>query len=150
MSSAFAAAYGCGPPVVIYNAFPWSERQSLDNGTKDRQNPAIPSIHWYSTTLGPGRGLEELIAAIPLLKRDVEVHLRGNPVPGFPESLRSRVADRWRDRLFFHSVVPNGELLSRIAEHDIGFAGEQRYCRSRDLTVTNKILHYLLGGLAVV
>jgi hypothetical protein len=24
------------------------------------------------------------------------------------------------------------------------------YCRSRDLTVTNKILHYLLGGLAVV
>ena len=41
-------------------------------------------------------------------------------------------------------------MLSRIAEHDIGFAGEQNYCRSRDLTVTNKILHYLLGGLAVI
>jgi glycosyltransferase involved in cell wall biosynthesis len=25
-----------------------------------------------------------------------------------------------------------------------------KYCRSRDLTVTNKILHYLLAGLAVV
>src|SRR5262249_33171600 len=36
------------------------------------------------------------------------------------------------------------------AEHDIGFAGEMKYCRSRDLTVTNKLLHYLLGGLAVV
>ena len=52
--------------------------------------------------------------------------------------------------MFLHPLVPNEELLSRLAEHDIGFAGEQPYCRSRDLTVTNKILHYLLGGLAVV
>jgi glycosyltransferase involved in cell wall biosynthesis len=49
-----------------------------------------------------------------------------------------------------HPLVPNEELASRLAEHDIGFAGEQNYCRSRELTVTNKILHYLLGGLAVV
>jgi glycosyltransferase involved in cell wall biosynthesis len=41
-------------------------------------------------------------------------------------------------------------LLSRIAEHDIGFAGDLPTIRSRDLTVTNKILQYLLGGLAVV
>jgi len=41
-------------------------------------------------------------------------------------------------------------LLSRIAEHDIGFAGEMKHCRSRDLTVTNKILQYLLAGIAVV
>ena len=41
-------------------------------------------------------------------------------------------------------------LFRSIAEHDIGFAGEMKYCRSRDLTVTNKILQYLLAGLAVV
>jgi glycosyltransferase involved in cell wall biosynthesis len=150
MSRAIAGAYSCTPPTVVYNAFPWSERQSLDARMMDRQRREIPSIHWYSTTLGPGRGLEELVEAISLLKHDVELHLRGNPVAGFAESLKSRAADRWRGRLFFHSVVPNGELLSRIAEHDIGFAGEQSYCRSRELTVTNKILHYLLGGLAVV
>jgi len=46
--------------------------------------------------------------------------------------------------------VSNSELLSRIAEHDIGFAGENKTCRNRDLTVTNKVLQYLLGGLAVV
>jgi hypothetical protein len=46
--------------------------------------------------------------------------------------------------------VANDQLLPCIAEHDIGFAGEQPDCRSRDLTVTNKILHYLLAGLAVV
>ena len=49
-----------------------------------------------------------------------------------------------------HRLVANDELLSRVAEHDIGFAGEMTYCGSRDLTVTNKILYYLLAGLAVV
>jgi glycosyltransferase involved in cell wall biosynthesis len=57
---------------------------------------------------------------------------------------------RWHDRVFLHPLVPNEQLLSRLAEHDIGFAGEQIYCRNKDLTVSNKILHYLLGGLAVV
>ena len=49
-----------------------------------------------------------------------------------------------------HGMVPNTELLSRITEHDIGFAGETPAVRSRDLTVTNKILYYLLAGLAVL
>jgi glycosyltransferase involved in cell wall biosynthesis len=48
-----------------------------------------------------------------------------------------------------HPLVSNEELLSRIAEHDIGFAGEETYCRSRELTVTNKLFQYLLGGLAI-
>src|SRR5207244_12822049 len=55
-----------------------------------------------------------------------------------------------RRRICVHPLVTNDQLLPRIAEHDIGFAGETTLCRSRDLTITNKILHYLLGGLAVV
>ena len=64
--------------------------------------------------------------------------------------MHSCVPERWRPMIRLHDIVESEELLSRIAEHDIGFAGEQTFCRSRDLTVTNKILHYLLGGLAVV
>jgi Glycosyl transferases group 1 len=52
--------------------------------------------------------------------------------------------------VFVHPVVHNDELLSRIAEHDMGFAGERGHCRNNDLTVSNKILHFLLAGLAVV
>jgi hypothetical protein len=47
-------------------------------------------------------------------------------------------------------MVPPCELLSRIAEHDIGLALESNQPASRDLTVTNKMLHNLLGGNAVV
>ena len=110
----------------------------------------LRSIHWYSQTIGPGRGLEDLLAALPHLEHVAEVHLRGQPVVDFNAWLSVRVPQAWRHRVFVHSLVPNEQLLSRIAEHDIGFAGEMKYCKSRDLTITNKILHYLLAGLAVV
>jgi glycosyltransferase involved in cell wall biosynthesis len=150
MSEALAKEYGGKPPLVLYNAFPWADRQAIDGARKDRRNTGIASIHWYSQTLGPGRGIEDLVGAMPLLKCDAEFHVRGRTAPGMEDWIGSRIPERLRQRVFFHPLVPNAELLSRIAEHDIGFAGEMQYCRSRDLTVTNKILHYLLGGLAVV
>ena len=150
MSEALAAAYGGKPPAIIYNAFSAAEWATIDDVRKDRHNAAVPSIYWFSQTLGPGRGLEDLIAALPLLDRDVEIHLRGRAAPGMEEWIRSQMPARWQERVFLHPLVPNEELLSRLAGYDIGFAGEQPSCRSRDLTVTNKILHYLLGGLAVV
>lgn len=150
MSRTLASEYGCPAPTVIYNAFPWQDRDGLDNTMRDRRIRELPSIHWYSQTLGAGRGLEDLAASLEWVQRATELHLRGVPAAGFEEWLRGRIPRRWRDRVFVHPLVPNEELLSRIAEHDIGFAGERTDIRSRDLTVTNKILHYLLGGLAVV
>jgi hypothetical protein len=150
MSEALASELECPRPAVIYNAFPWSDRSSLDALSIDRADRSRRSIHWYSQTLGPGRGLEELFAALPGVRADAEVHLRGVPARGFEEWLALRTPEAWRNRVFKHPLVPNEALLSRIAEHDIGFAGETRAIRSRDLTVTNKILHYLLAGLAVV
>jgi glycosyltransferase involved in cell wall biosynthesis len=150
MSEMLAKEYGGNPPLVLYNAFSWADRQTIDGARQDRRNAGIASIHWYSQTLGPGRGIEDLVGALPLLKCDAEFHLRGRAAPGMEDWIASRIPEGLRQRVFFHPLVSNSELLSRIAEHDIGFAGEMPYCRSRDLTVTNKILHYLLGGLAVV
>src|SRR5262249_9499495 len=106
--------------------------------------------HWFSQTIGPGRGLEDLLAALPQVAYPAEIHLRGNPVAGFARWLADRTPEAWRGGIFLHDVVPNQKLLSRIAEHDIGFASEMNFCRTRDLTVTNKLLQYLLAGLAVV
>jgi glycosyltransferase involved in cell wall biosynthesis len=150
MSEALAREFGCPQPTVVYNAFPWSDRESVDGLVTDRRNRRLPSIHWFSQTLGRGRGLEDLIAALPLLKHDAEIHLRGKPAAGFEHWLKQNAPESWRGRIIIHGLVSNAELLSRIAEHDIGFAGESPLIRSRDLTVTNKILYYLLAGLAVV
>jgi glycosyltransferase involved in cell wall biosynthesis len=150
MADALALEYGCDPPATIYNAFYWSDRTSIDGLVKDRRDRQLPSIHWYSQTLGAGRGLDDLLAALSHLIHKAEVHLRGRPAIGFADWIREHTPENWRNVVFVHDLVSDNELLSRVAEHDIGFAGEQKYCRSRDLTVTNKILHYLLAGLAIV
>ena len=150
LAEALAEAYQAPKPTVIYNAFPWVERSQIDHQKQDRCNPNLPSLHWFSQTIGPGRGLETLFQALPHLTAQVEIHLRGN----YPESARQwlepLVPSEWRDRLFIHPTVPNAELLSCIAEHDIGLALERTDIPSRDLTVTNKLFQYLQAGLAVI
>ena len=94
--------------------------------------------------------MEELVTGLRDVRAAAELHLRGVPAAGFEAWLWDRAPADWRDRIFIQPLVPNDRLLSRIAEHDIGFAGDRSDIRSRDLTVTNKVLHYLLGGLAVV
>lgn len=150
MSRAIAEAYDCDPPTVVHNTFAWSSRALIDGKLKDRRDRALPSIHWYSQTVGRERGLEELMLALPLLERPVELHLRGVASPAVRQRLVDLVPAGWRERVHFHPPVANDELPSRIAEHDIGFAGETGYCPSRDVTITNKLMDYLLAGLAVV
>ena len=150
MSKVLREEYGCAAPLAVYNVDWWGGRETTDGLSRDRMSRTRPSIHWFSQTLGRGRGLEDLLASLPLLEYDAEVHLRGSPADGFPEWLARAVPENWRDRIFVHNLVSENELLSRVAEHDVGFAGEMKYCRSRDLTITNKILQYLLAGLAVV
>lgn len=145
MADALAREYGCERPTVIYNAFDRQEHEPAG-----RRRAGRLSVHWYSQTLGPGRGLEDLFEALPLLRNDVEIHLRGKTALGAEQWLGQRIPPGWRSRVTVHDIVPNVELLSRIAEHDVGFAGEMRHPRTRDLTVTNKVLQYLLAGLAVV
>lgn len=136
-------------PVVVPNCFPASVRDRALGGPRDAKPDGVVSFHWFSQTIGRGRGLETLAKALPLLKGDWQVALRGN-LRGyrnwfeqtFPESVRARI------RLL--DPVPNLELLSHTMSHDVGLALEEPYCPSRDLTATNKIFEYLRAGLAVI
>ncbi|MCB0334028.1 MAG: glycosyltransferase, partial [Bdellovibrionales bacterium] len=150
MAENMTQSFGSPPPTVIYNTFPWADRKTLDGKILDRKDLSLPSLHWFSHTIGKGRGLEQLLEALLLLKTPVEIHLRGN----YPESTRlwleSSLPSEWKRKFFIHPLVSNDDLLSRIAEHDIGLALESSEVRSRDLTITNKLFQYMLGGLAIV
>ncbi len=152
LADALATRYDAPPPVVVYNAFPWADRQALDGQTVDRAESGTerPSLHWVSQTIGTDRGLVPLCDALALVERPVDLHLRGHVSADDRAWLAERFPAGRGHRLFLHGLVPHTELLSRIAEHDIGLALEEREPPSRNLTVTNKILHYLLAGLAVV
>ena len=150
MAQALAQTYHAAPPTVVYNVFPWAERSAIDGERRDRGSSRRPSLHWFSQTIGPGRGLEMLFAALPQLTTDVELHLRGECPEWNRRWLESRIPSGWREKVFVHPTVPPGELLSRLAEHDIGLALEQHEIESRDLTLTNKIFQYLQAGMALV
>jgi hypothetical protein len=165
MADALVEAYGCRRPAVIRNVFPLKDREGLDGKWKDRpemarwmpsNNPkaarpkeAPVSIHWFSQTVGPGRGLETLFQALDGLEGNWELHLRGN-LKGYEGWLGRVCPTSVKGKMKVHGLVENEELLSRIAEHDIGFAGELGEPASRNLTITNKFFQYLQAGLAVV
>lgn len=165
MADALVKEYGCRRPMVIRNVFPLKDREGLDGKWKDRpgmakwrgkndpnrERPkeAPVSIHWFSQTVGPGRGLEILFKALDGMEGNWELHLRGD-LKGYEEWLDGVCPEGVRKKLTVHGLVENEELLSRIAEHDIGYAGELNEPPSRNLTITNKIYQYLQGGLAVV
>lgn len=165
MADALVKEYGCRRPVVIRNVFPLKDREGLDGKWKDRPgmakwmekndptairpNEAPVSIHWFSQTIGPGRGLEILFQALEGIEGNWELHLRGN-LKGYEEWLEGVCPGIVLKRMAVHGLVENEELLSRVAEHDIGYCGEGNSPANKNLTISNKLFQYLQGGLAVV
>lgn len=149
MASALQAAYQTTKPVtVVYNSFPDEELMDVDVTSPKSKSDTIRMV-WTSRTVGPQRGLETLVAALPFVQTPVELHIIGKCAAGYEEVLRTN----WKysnHRLVFHGFVPHDELLPAIATYDLGLAIEQYEPDSRNTTVTNKILQYLHAGLAVL
>ncbi len=139
------ARYGGTRPRVITNSFalqPDPHRPAEDIGP--------PLLFWFSQRLGPGRGLEEFLAAWRLTHQPSRVTLLGEPAPGYREALLAGLPADRRAAVSFLDCVPPATLPSLIARHDVGLALESSALPSRDLTITNKILQYLNAGLAIV
>ncbi|HKP46617.1 MAG TPA: glycosyltransferase [Pyrinomonadaceae bacterium] len=143
--------YGIQKPLVLHNVFPLAELQKLDGEIKDRVDKSVPSLYWYSQTLGKGRGIEDVIKATGLLRHRFELHLRGAASDSTKAYFR-RLSKTCgvENAVFFHDLVSPDELLSRTCEHDVGLSVDQPITRSRDLAIPNKLFFYLLAGLAVV
>ncbi|MDQ3820992.1 MAG: glycosyl transferase family 1, partial [Acidobacteriota bacterium] len=140
LASALSEAYDAPKPSVIYNAFPFAERRNVDGLRSDRRNLSVPSMHWFSQTIGPGRGLEQLFDALRYISSPAELHLRGKCSEYTKRWIESLIPLKWRNQVFVHQTVANAELLSRICEHDVGLALEIPYCLNKQLTTSNKML----------
>ncbi len=144
LAEALHTRYGGRRPIVLSNSFPLQP----DPRTGPWGEP--PAFFWFSQTLGPGRGLEEFLAAWTRTVHPSRLVLLGEPPAGYRAQLLAPLAPTRRADIAFLPLVPPAALPSLIARHDIGLALEQSDIVSRDLTVTNKILQYLNAGLAVV
>lgn len=141
---------GYPKPNVIYNAFSLKERQALSPGpVAESTYPAI-RLAWISQTIGPGRGLEDFLLHIRERKQPLEIHLAGKERPDFTQILHSLVREYPHIRIVLHAPMAPDQILPWLNPFDAGIASDLATSDSRNLTVTNKILHYLLAGIPVL
>jgi glycosyltransferase involved in cell wall biosynthesis len=144
MARALQAASGGAAPVVITNSFP------LQPPPPPRPADALPSLFWFSQTIGPGRGLESFLAAWARTAQPSRLVLLGEVASDYRSGLvRSLPAERGA-RLEFLPLVAPDKLPAAIARHDLGLALELDSPANKDLTISNKILQYLNAGLGVI
>ncbi len=149
LAKALAEEYKVTPPSVVYNIFE-NETDGEESNDTDRLNRDNISLHWFSQTIGKGRGLELLFNSLPYLNGNYEVHLRGVISDEMKKYFLNPLTEEIRKNVYFHDIVSGTDLPRRIREHDIGLALENMTPKSRDLTVTNKLFQYLEAGLATI
>lgn len=141
---------GCPKPNVIYNAFSLKERQVLSPGQiPESTYPAI-RLAWISQTIGPGRGLEDFLLHIRETDQQLEIHLAGKERPDFTQILYNLIREYPHMRIVLHAPMAPDQILPWLNQFDAGIASDLATSDSRNLTVTNKILHYLLAGIPVL
>lgn len=123
---------------------------------KQTPNPEICSqgalrLYWFSQTIGPGRGLEDILMAAGNVDISVELHLRGRALPDYIEALR-RLADKTAPKLsiYVHAPAPPDQMVELSRPYDIGLALEDERILNHALCLSNKVFTYMLAGLAII
>ena len=127
-------------PIVVVNAPPREDRplRLFDSG---------PLRAVYQGRLGPGRELEDLLAAA---KPDgVELSVR---IPlAHPGELREAVAERGLEgRVRVLDPVPPQQVLDALDGFEVGLLFDRPQSRNSQLSFPNKLFEYFMAGLAVV
>lgn len=146
LAAALVATYGGRPPLVLRNTFPLA----AEARTLAPAPAAHPRLIWFSQTVGPGRGLEQFLAAFSLLQQPATLALIGSVVPGYQETLLALLPAPRRACVEFHPPVSADRLPALLAGHDVGLALEPAEPANKQLTTSNKLLQYLNAGLAVI
>jgi glycosyltransferase involved in cell wall biosynthesis len=145
IAAAYSAKYGVATDV-IHNVFPLPE---IPPDLEPRPTGSL-RLYWFSQTIGPGRGLEEAIAAVGLSGIEAELHLRGAVTESYLETLRDLARAEAPGLVL--TVYPPGrpdEMTSLAGAYDVGLSLEQGGSVNNRLALGNKVLTYLLAGLAL-
>lgn len=151
MGAAYTKTYGVRQPVTVLNVFPLNEAPASAPPTNTSFTPERPaSLYWVSQTIGPGRGIEPLLAILAQMRTPVTLSLRGTISPAYESALQATVTTTsYRGRLELLPSAPPAEMARLAATHDLGLAIEPLYPENRHLCLSNKIFTYLLAGLPV-
>jgi glycosyltransferase involved in cell wall biosynthesis len=134
-------------PAVVHNTFPLPRREP----DFSRPDPSVVRVYWFSQTIGPGRGLEQAVAAIGRTGSSAELTLLGRPHASFVDELRTSARAAAPNLRIVHQAPVAPDMMVDCARgQDIGLALELSPPRNRELCLTNKALTYILAGVPVL
>jgi glycosyltransferase involved in cell wall biosynthesis len=146
ISAAYARMYGVAP-TTVHNTFSIaSPRADVDSGSRQSLR-----LYWFSQTIGPGRGLEEVVAAAGRVTATIELHLRGRGADGYLERVRQlqrEIAPALS--VVHHDPAPPDEMVALAQDYDVGLSCEEPSVENHRFCLGNKIFTYLAAGVPVV
>ncbi len=143
----YELVYGVSP-VTLLNVFPLAEAPSVAFVPEPISERRPARLYWFSQTIGPGRGLEAIVAILGRMRTPAELHLRGLVAPGYQSQLDSLARGAGLTRPIVYLPPGPAAEMARLASHcDLGLSLEERRPLNRDLCLTNKIFTYLLAGI---
>ncbi|QKJ30448.1 hypothetical protein HQ865_12000 [Mucilaginibacter mali] len=130
---------------VLLNAFPKNRFIKADE-----TSTGILKLFWFSQTVGPNRGIEQIINALQYLKDNAfELHLLGDADATIRDAFTSRIHGA-KSIVHFYPPIPPDDIFKFASQFDIGIASENHTPLNRDICLTNKIFTYVQAGLPVL
>ncbi len=140
--------YRIPPPSVVRN-IPESPHHP-ESPRAGAFNRPTPPLVVYIGGLMPGRGLEQMIDALPLIPA-VCLRAVGPGAPQYRASLLARAENAGvADRLELRDPVPPAEVGKALAGAAAGLCLIQPICRSYELCLPNKLFEYAAAGVPVL
>jgi glycosyltransferase involved in cell wall biosynthesis len=135
-------------PTVVMNCPPLPEME-LARRLRAEVRPRPKRLVMYHGALNPGRGVEQLVLALPEIDQGAGVVLLGDG-DLMQECVDLAATPPFADRLYVHAAVPVQELPAWIAEADIGVIAFQPIDLNNEFGTPNKLFEYLSVGVPVV
>jgi glycosyltransferase involved in cell wall biosynthesis len=125
-------------------------RNIPDREGTDPTPPSEPPVVAYVGGLMRGRGLEQMIDALPHL-RDVRLSVIGPGGAAYRAALRERAIRLGvADRMALLDPVGPADVQKALAGSAIGLCLIQPVCRSYELSLPNKLFEYVTAGVPVL
>jgi hypothetical protein len=133
--------------LPINNVFPLPAISPLEQALRLGDEFAV---YWFSQTIGPGRGLEDVVRALGLTTRCASLTMRGCSAGGYVDDLRALAAhEAPRVRIEVEPPIAPELMVAACRQFDLGVSAEQGHIRNRQLNLPNKATTYPLAGMPV-
>lgn len=133
--------------MAINNVFPLPDIPPSEGSHRAGDEFAA---YWFSQTIGPGRGLEDVVRALGLTTRRASLTLRGCSAAGYAEHLLALTArEAPRLRVVIESPLSPESMVDACRPFDLGVSAEQGHIRNRGLNLPNKATTYPLASIPV-